>query len=36
MISKQRLIDSLNEVRKQAILGILSYPAYGICKTGKD
>lgn len=35
MISKQRLIDSLNEVRKQAILGILYYPEYGICKNWK-
>lgn len=31
MISKQRLIDSLNEVRKQAILGILEYLDSGIC-----
>lgn len=31
MISKQRLIDSLNEVRKQAVLGIIIQPYVGIC-----
>lgn len=32
MISKQRLIDTLNEVRQQVILGTLIEPDYGICK----
>ena len=32
MISKQRLIDTLNEVRQQAVLGILIEHDYGICK----
>ena len=32
MISKQRLIYTLNEVRHQAILGIICEPDYGICK----
>lgn len=32
MISKQRLIDTLNEVRQQAVLGILIEPDYGICR----
>lgn len=32
MISKQQLIHTLNEVRQQAVLGILIEPDYGICK----
>ena len=32
MISKQRLIDTLNYVRQQAILGLIMRPDYGICK----
>lgn len=37
MISKQqRLIDTLNEVKQQAISGVLSYPEYGICKNWKE
>ena len=32
MISKQRLIRTLNEVRQQAVLGILIEPDCGICK----
>lgn len=32
MISKQRLIDTLNEVRQQAVLGILIEPDCGICR----
>lgn len=31
MISKQQLIDSLNEVRQQALYGILEYLDCGIC-----
>lgn len=36
MISKQRLIGTLNDVRQQAILGILTEPDYGICKNWKE
>ena len=32
MISKRLLIDSLNEVKQRAILGIILEPEYGICK----
>ena len=32
MISKQQLIDTLNYVRQQAILGLIMRPDYGICK----
>lgn len=32
MISKQRLIDTLNYVRQQAILGLIMRPDYGICR----